>query len=225
MVAGRRVGVFGGTFDPPHVGHSIVAAEVAEAVALDRVLWVPASIPPHKQGRRVSPAAVRRRMVEAAVSRDPRFELCNLELERGGVSYTVDTLRSLRASHPGWSLFLILGPDLPAGFASWKEPEAIGELAEPVAILRAGAVPPRTAELAGARVVRVTTVDVSSSRIRRRVAREKAVSDMVVPGVLSIIESERLYRASREAPGEHQGRPGSLKRRIPPATGGCRTGE
>ena len=194
MVAGRRVGVFGGTFDPPHVGHSLVAAEVAVAVALDGVLWVPARIPPHKQGRRITPPAVRRRMVEAAIGDDPRFALCDLELEREGVSYTVDTLRSLRASHPGWSLFLILGPDLLAGFASWKEREAIGELAELVAILRAEAAPLRTAEPAGARIVRVTPVDISSSRIRSRVARGKAVSDMVVPGVLSIIESERLYR-------------------------------
>jgi len=194
MVADGRVGVFGGTFDPPHVGHSIVAAEVAEAVALDRVLWVPARIPPHKQERRVTPAAVRRRMVEAAIGDDPRFGLCDLELEREGVSYTVDTLRSLRASHPRWSLFLILGPDLVAGFASWKEPEAIGGLAEVVAILRAGAVPPRTAEPAGARVVGVTPVDVSSSRIRRRAARGKAASDMVVPGVLSLIDSDRPHR-------------------------------
>ncbi len=194
MVAGRRVGVFGGTFDPPHVGHSIVAAEVAEAVALDRVLWVPARIPPHKQGRRITPPAVRRRMVEAAIGDDPRFALCDVELEREGVSYTVDTLRSLRASHPGWSLFLILGPDLLAGFASWKEPEAIGELAEPVAIRRAGSVPPRTAELAGARVVRVTPVDISSSRIRSRIVGGKSVSDMVVPRVMSIMERERLYR-------------------------------
>ena len=225
MFVGPRVGVFGGTFDPPHIGHSIVAAEAVAAVGLDRLLWVPARIPPHKRGRPVTSAVVRRRMVEAAIGDDPRFALCDLELEREGVSYTVDTLRSLRANHPGWSLFLILGPDLLAGFSSWKEPEAIGELAEPVAILRAGAGPPRTAEPDGARVVRVTPVDISSSRIRSRVARGKAVSDMVVPDVLSIIQSERLYRASREVPGDPLGRPGSLKRRIPPETGGCRTGE
>ncbi len=195
MVAGRRVGVFGGTFDPPHVGHSIVAAEVAEAVALDRVLWVPARIPPHKQGRRITPAAVRRRMVEAAIGDDPTFALCNLELERGGVSYTVDTLRSLKERHPGWSLFLILGPDLLAGFASWREAEAIGGLAEPVAIWRAGAAPvPERGIHAGVGMVRVTPVDISSSRIRRRIVGGKSVSDMVVPRVMSIIESERLYR-------------------------------
>ena len=194
MVAGRRVGVFGGTFDPPHLGHSIVATEVVEAVGLDRLLWVPARIPPNKRGRPVTPAAVRRRMVEAAIGDDPRFVLCDLELEREGVSYTVDTLRSLRASHPGWSLFLILGPDLFAGFASWKEPEAIREMAQLVAVSRAGMAPASAAETGGVRIVRVTPVDISSSRIRSRVARGKAVSGMVEPHVRSIVESERLYR-------------------------------
>ena len=203
MVVSRRVGVFGGTFDPPHLGHSIVAAEVAEAVGLDRVLWVPARIPPHKRGRPVTPPAVRGRMVEAAVRDDPRSVLCNLELEREGVSYTVDTLRSLRASHPGWSLFLILGSDLLAGFVSWKEPEAISGLAEVVAIWRAGTAPaPEQGMNPAVRIVRVTPVDISSSRIRSRVARGKAVSDMVVPRVMSIIESERLYRACPAVGGE-----------------------
>lgn len=195
MVAGRRVGVFGGTFDPPHLGHSIAAGEVADAVGLDRLLWVPARIPPHKPGRAVAPAELRRRMVEAAVDDDPRFELCNLELEREGVSYTVDTLRSLRASHPGWSLFLVLGSDLLGGFASWREPEAIAGLAELVAVRRAGAAPaPGSAVNARVRIVQVTPVDLSSSRIRGRVARGMAVSDMVAPRVASIIERERLYR-------------------------------
>lgn len=173
-----------------------MAAEVAEAVALDRVLWVPARIPPHKRGRRITPPAVRRRMVEAAVGDDPRFVSCNLELERGGVSYTVDTLRSLRARHPGWSLFLILGSDLLAGVGSWKESQAIAGLAELVAIRRAGTAPvPERGTCAGVGIVRVTPVDVSSSRIRSRIARGKSVSDMVVPSVKSIIESERLYRS------------------------------
>jgi len=195
MVAGRRVGVFGGTFDPPHLGHSIAAGEVADAVGLDRLLWVPARIPPHKPGRAATPAELRRRMVEAAVGDDPRFELCDLELEREGVSYTVDTLRSLRASHPGWSLFLVLGSDLLGGFASWREPEAIAGLAELVAVRRAGAAPvPERTVNAGVRTVCVTPVDLSSSRIRGRVARGMAVSDMVAPRVASIIERERLYR-------------------------------
>lgn len=197
MDIGWRVGVFGGTFDPPHIGHSIVAAEVVEAIGLDHLLWVPARIPPHKRERPLTPAAVRRRMVEAAIRDEPGFALCDLELGRKGVSYTVDTLRSLRARHPGWMLHLVFGAELLAGFASWKEPEAIRELARPVALLRGGAAAPAEETSAGVRVVPVTPVAVSSSRIRSRVALGMSVTDMVTPPVLSIIEGERLYRPAR----------------------------
>lgn len=197
MVAGRRVGVFGGTFDPPHLGHSRVAAEVMEALELDRLLWVPAGTPPHKQGRPVTAAEVRRRMVAAAIADHPGFELCDLELARGGISYTVDTLRELRSAHPGWSLFLILGADLLADFASWKDPDAIRRMAQLVAISRgAEAVPFGSGLREGVRTVHVKRVDISSSEIRRRIAGGEAVSTMVAAQVLSIIESERLYRTS-----------------------------
>ena len=206
MVDRRRVGVFGGTFDPPHRGHSIVAAEVMEALELDRLLWVPAAVPPHKQGRRVTPAELRRRMVAAAIANHSGFELCDLELKRDGVSYTVDTLRRLRSAHPGWSLFLIVGADLLEGFARWKDPDAIRRMARLVAITRdATSLPPGSAVRAGVRIVPVTPVDISSSEVRRRVAGGKAVSTMVAAHVKSIIESERLYRASRP---QGQGRRG-----------------
>ncbi len=196
--AAHRIGVFGGTFDPPHLGHAIVAGEVADALALDRLLWVPASIPPHKTGRIITPGAVRRRLVEAAVAHDPRFELCDLELERGGVSYTVDTLRRLKADHPGWSLSLVLGSDLAGGLPSWKEPRSVFELAELVVISRAGtgAGSGRGVPAAGSiRAVQVTPVDISSSKVRERVRQGLSVRDMVSPAVLAVIETEGLYRA------------------------------
>lgn len=168
-----------------------MAREVADAVELERVLWVPASIPPHKRHRRLTPADVRRRMVEAAIGRDPRFQLCDLELERGGVSYTVDTLRSLKAAHPEWSLVLIVGADLLAGMPAWKEPEAVAELAELVVMSRGGRAP--GSDWRG-RVVPVSRVDVSSSRVRERVRGRRAVRDMVGTHIMAIIESEGLYR-------------------------------
>lgn len=134
---------------------------------------------------------MRRRMVEAAIGCDPRFELCDLELERGGVSYTVDTLRSLRAAHPEWSLVLIVGADVVSGFSAWKEPEAVAELAELVVMSRGGEAPGSDCR---GRVVPVSRVDVSSSRVRQRVRRRRAVQDMVGTHILSIIESEGLYR-------------------------------
>ena len=207
--AGTRVGIFGGTFDPPHLGHAIVAGEVADALALDRLLWVPASIPPHKAGRAITPGGVRRRLVEAAIEDDPRFELCDLELERGGVSYTVDTLRSLRADHPRWSMWLVLGTDLLAGFSRWREPEAILGMARLAVMSRAGipeetaGVPavtptsPRQAVPGGhhVRAIQVTPVDISSSQVRDRIRRKLAVRDMVTPPVLAVIEKEGLYGA------------------------------
>ena len=224
MDGGPRVGVFGGTFDPPHRGHAVVAGEVVEAVGLDRMLWVPASIPPHKTGSPVTPAEVRSRMVDATVRNDPRFELCDLEMERGGVSYTVDTLRALKAAHPGWSLVLVIGEDLLAGFSAWKEPDAILELAEVVAISRAGVA---TGGLCAevdfpVRIVPVTPVDISSTRIRERVRRRKAVRAMVVTRVMSIIESERLYQAHWPHGGGRAKKPEEAETTLP---GGIRTAE
>jgi len=196
MARRARVGIFGGTFDPPHLGHVVAAREVADAVDLERVLWVPAAIPPHKRHRSLTRAIVRRRMVEAAIGHDPRFELCDLELERGGVSYTVDTLRSLKAAHPEWSLVLIVGADLVAGMSAWKEPDAVAGLAELVVMSRGGQAPGSDCR---GRVVPVTRLDVSSSRVRKRVRGRRAVRDMVGTHILSIIESEGLYRQPNRA--------------------------
>jgi len=195
--ASNRVGVFGGTFDPPRLDTAFVARVVADSLALGRLLWVPASIPPHKAGRTITPGAVRRRLVEAAVAHDPRFDLCDLELERGGVSYTVDTLRRLRADHPGWSLSLVLGSDLAGGLWSWKEPEAVLDLAELAVISRPGTGAGGTGgwhATGRVRTVQVTPVDISSSRVRERVRQGMSVCDMVSPTVLAIIQREGLYR-------------------------------
>ena len=206
-----RVGVFGGTFDPPHIGHAAVAREVLETAGLDRVLWVPVSIPPHKTGRTITSGDIRRRLVDAAIRGEPRFELCDLELERGGVSYTVDTLRRLKEDHPDWSLSLIVGADLFGGFARWKKPGEIADLAEVIVITRPGIDPPSEGDGGVTfRTMPVTPVDVSSSGVRDRVGRNLAVRDMVAPTVLTIIEGEGLYRASaaaREA-GSAEGSPG-----------------
>lgn len=118
------------------------------------------------------------------------------------MSYTIDTLREIREEHPEWSLSLIMGTDLFSGFPRWKEPREIRELAELVVICRPGADPPQEAEGMGARTVRVTPVDISSSLVRNRVGQRLAVTDMVTPAVLAIIEREGLYR--EPAPGSGQ---------------------
>lgn len=194
-----RVGVLGGTFDPPHLGHVQVATDVADALALDRVLWIPAATPPHKRGRPLSPGAVRMAMVEAACASDPRFRADPLELDRAGVSYTVDTLRALKEREPEAELFLILGVDqfrtLDTG---WKDPAEVVRLATLAVMDRGGMaardhVPP-VPGIESAVFVPVRRVDVSATEVRRRVAAGEEVSGLVPPGVEEIIRREGLYR-------------------------------
>jgi len=194
----RRVGVFGGTFDPPHVGHVAVARDVADALALDSVLWIPARTPPHKTDREISPAPVRREMAAAAAAADPRFEVSDVELEREGPSWTVDTLRLLRARDPEAKLFLILGADQVRTLdTGWREPEEVLRLATLAIMDRAGSsaseAAPELPGMEGAVHVPVTRVDVSSSGIRARVRAGGDVAELVPPGVLEVILREALY--------------------------------
>jgi nicotinate-nucleotide adenylyltransferase len=132
-----RIGLFGGTFDPPHVGHVAVAGDVADALSLDRLLWIPAGDPPHKAGRLTS-RAVRLEMVRAAAASDPRFEVSTLEVDREGPSYMVDTVRELRRALPDAELFLIIGADQLKSFATWRDPHGILELVRLAVMDRAG---------------------------------------------------------------------------------------
>ncbi len=197
-VPSLRVGIFGGTFDPPHLGHVAVARDVADALALDRVLWVPARVSPHKLTRPVSPPGVRLEMVRAAASGDARFQVSDMELERAGPSYTVDTLRELRARWPSSELFLILGADQLRGFASWRGPGEILSLATLALMDRDGeasaALAPDLPGMERAVHVTVTRVDVSATRVRAAVAAGEDVSGMVPAGVWAVIEREGLYR-------------------------------
>ena len=187
-----RLGIFGGTFDPPHVGHLIAAQEVHLRMALDRVLLVPAAVPPHKRDERITPGGVRLAMLRAAVEGDDRFEVSGMELEREGPSYTVDTLRALRSERPDARLFLAMGADQMAEFGSWKAPDEIAELATLVTFGRGGRSP--DAGRWPVERVEVPEVDLSSTRIRRRVADGLPVRYMVPDPVEAIIRARGLYR-------------------------------
>jgi nicotinate-nucleotide adenylyltransferase len=192
-----KLGVFGGTFDPPHLGHLIVAQDALQALGLDRVLFVPAGSPPHKQGRPTTPAPLRLEMTRAAVAGDPRFEVTDLELRRAGPSFTVDTLLQLLERAPESALFLLLGADQVRELESWRRPDEILRLARVVAITRAGAVdgPGRAADSlpAGLEVVRATRIDISATEVRRRVAAGESIRYLVPGAVERIIRRERLY--------------------------------
>lgn len=183
-----------------------MARAAAKTVGLDLVLWVPTAIAPHRIGGPHAGAGVRRRMVEAVVREDPRFGLCALELERGGVSYTVDTLRALAEGNPSWSLFLVLGADQVEALPSWRGPRAVMELARLVAVARNGRLPrevpgyPEFPVLA----VPMAPVAVSSSGVRKHAARGMSLSTMVASPVAALIQSEGLYR-ERDGVGRGRG--------------------
>ncbi len=189
---GRRVGVFGGTFDPPHHGHLIVAADAFEALSLDRLLFVPAGNPPHRTGTAAA-AVWRARMVEAAIAGDSRFEVDDREIRRDGPSFTVDTLRELVALAPDDELIFLLGADQYRALASWREPEEVARLARLGVFAREGDTP----ELVGvypAERVPVRRVDISASEIRRRLAAGRSIRYLVPDSVEAMIHEEKLYR-------------------------------
>ncbi len=191
----QRIGVFGGTFDPPHVGHLIVAGDVAEALGLERMIWVPAGRPPHKDAAGVTDGALRLDMTRAAVGDDPRFEVSGMEVGRPGPSYTVDTLRALRGQNPRAQLHLVLGVDQFRALDGWREPEEIGRLATIAVMDRDGTMSEAAEPSVRVRWARVpvTRIDISSTDVRRRVADGASVRHLVPEGVRRIIEDRRLY--------------------------------
>jgi nicotinate-nucleotide adenylyltransferase len=214
-----NIGLFGGTFDPPHAGHLIVAQDAALALGLDRILFIPAAQPPHKRAAAVTAAAVRVRMLELAVAQDRRFGIDRLELERGGASYTVDTLRALHGAQPGVQLTLLVGADQYAEFPTWREPDEIRRLARLAVLMRGGASGaeaessgswrPSVSEMAGGVLsVAVTRIDISSTAVRRRVAEGLPIRYLVPPAVERFIFENRLYgRNGSSVAGYNPGHP------------------
>lgn len=196
-----RLGLFGGTFDPPHLGHLVVAQAAVDQLSLDRLVFVVAGNPPHKAGVEMSPGAVRTEMTRAAVAGNPAFDVSEIELGREGPSYTVDTLRLFRAARPEARLFFLLGADQLAEFQDWQEPEEVARLTTLVAVGRGGAQPGQVAPPEfEARpdldflALPVTRLDISSSEIRGMVRAGRSVRYLVPDQVNEIIETHRLYR-------------------------------
>lgn len=187
--------MFGGTFDPPHVGHLVSAVNVRHQLDLDVVLLVVANDPWQKTGSRpVSPASDRLAMTVAAVGEVDGLEASDIELARGGVSYTADTLAELHARHPDAELHLILGSDAAGGLPTWDRAEEVRALASVVVVTRPGseegAPPP------GWSWVRVETprLDVSSTDLRARVSDGRPLDYLLTPAVIDCIEARGLYR-------------------------------
>jgi nicotinate-nucleotide adenylyltransferase len=194
--AGERLGIFGGTFDPPHVGHLVTAVNVRHELALDRVLLVVSNIPWQKVGTRdISPADERLAMVEAALADVEGLEASAVELDAGGPSYTADTLAALLAEDPTRELFVILGADAASGVLTWERCDEVRDLATVVVVERPGAAP-ATAP-AGWRWIQVEVprLDVSSTDLRARAVDGRPLDYLVTHEVATWIEEHGLYRS------------------------------
>jgi nicotinate-nucleotide adenylyltransferase len=199
-----RLGIFGGSFDPVHYGHLLLAESCREQLRLDRVLFVPAGSPPHKQGHALTPAAQRVEMLSLATGGEPAFEVSPLEVERDGITYTVDTLERLALERPDAELFLLLGGDMFADLPNWRRPERVVELAVPAVVLRPGAPAPDFAALeafasadrvaaAWQSQVQMPLVGFSSSEIRLRVSEGRSVRFRTPRAVEKYIHVQGLY--------------------------------
>jgi nicotinate-nucleotide adenylyltransferase len=187
--------VFGGTFDPPHVGHLVSAVNVRHALDLDVVLLVVANDPWQKTGqRRVSGAGDRLALVEAAVADVAGLEASDIELQRGGTSYTADTLASLAAAHPGAELLLVLGSDAAAGLPTWERAGEVAARAGIVVVTRPGAEQGAPPPGWSWTPVETPRLDVSSTDLRARVVDGRPLDYLLTPPVIACIEARGLYR-------------------------------
>jgi nicotinate-nucleotide adenylyltransferase len=192
--SGRRIGLFGGTFDPVHKAHVALAREALGTLALDELRWIPAGQPWQKT-RALTPAEHREAMVRLVIEGEPRFVLDRRELQRSGPSYTLDTVRELQAELPGASLFLLIGADQYASLHTWQGwQELLGRVVLAVAN-RPGFAPPvhRDVLRHPHRSVPLPMLDISSTDIRRRVAAGEVISELVPPPVARYIAQHGLY--------------------------------
>jgi nicotinate-nucleotide adenylyltransferase len=190
----RRIGILGGTFDPPHIGHLIVAEQACVQYGLDRVVLVPAFIPPHKRKRSSAKAEHRLAMLRRAVRGNSSLSVSDLELKREGVSYTIDTVEELRRRYHHSTLFLLIGEDNSRQFHTWKDHRRILRFAR-VAVYRRLGAKERTPRIRGLLELEGPLVDVSSSLIRRLVRQRKSIRYLVPSSVERYIGRMKLYRS------------------------------
>lgn len=201
-----RIGILGGTFNPPHVAHLVCAQEARAQLGLDGVVLMPVHTPPHKEAVCDPGGELRFEMCRAATHGDPGLEVSRLEIDRGGPSWTVDTLRAIHASSPGDELTFIVGGDQAQGLPTWREPAAILELAVFAVAEREGVaredVRVRLGDLAAPGRLAffdMPRIDVSSSDVRRRVAAGRPVRHLVPDRVVALIAERGLYRLTTPA--------------------------
>jgi nicotinate-nucleotide adenylyltransferase len=202
-----RLGIFGGSFDPIHFGHLLLAETCREQCQLDSVWFVPASVPPHKQNDQLSSAQQRLEMLELGIAGHSGFRSSTVELDRGGISYTVDTLAAIEREQPGATLFFLMGADSLADLPTWREPSRICQMAIPLVFRRPGEIPPdlellvpiakpdRVQEIQR-HMVETPLIELSSTEIRDRVRTGKSIRYRTPRAVEKYIISNQLYSQS-----------------------------
>lgn len=198
----KRLGIFGGTFDPPHVGHLILAMEAYDQLHLDRVLWVLEPNPPHKAGKKLTPIDIRIEMVLAAIDADEKFELSRVDIDRPGPHFVVDTMRLLRQQYPEEDLVFLMGGDSLRNLPTWLEPESFIQACDRLGVMR------RPGEVINMRDIEerlpgisqkiefidAPLLEISSNQIRSLVSQKKPYRYYLPIDVFQIIKAENLYQ-------------------------------
>jgi nicotinate-nucleotide adenylyltransferase len=199
----ERIGVFGGSFDPVHMGHLTIAQDAVEQLELNRLIFVPAAVPPHKQGKTLVEGRHRFEMLQLATETNLSFEVSDMELQRGGVSYTFDTMKQIQFEYPDAELFFIVGLDSLVELHLWRNIEQLLEVCTVVPFARGGEDPARVAEqiqLSNVwktklleRLIRIHEIEISASEIRMRLAEGLSIRYLVPPEVEMYIAEHHLY--------------------------------
>ncbi len=200
-----RLGIFGGTFDPVHNGHLLLAECCREQAQLDEVWFVPAAIAPHKSDRPPTPAAARVEMLELAIGGNEQFRVCLMEVQREGVTFTIDTLRKIKAEQLTSELFFLMGADSLADLPTWRDPGGICQLATPLVVRRPGSaepdfeclkeiVSPQRLAMLRKSTVEMPMIGISSTEIRQLALARKSIRYRTTPAVATYISTAGLYR-------------------------------
>jgi nicotinate-nucleotide adenylyltransferase len=189
-----RIGMLGGSFDPPHVGHLLVAVDAFEALALDKFFFIPAAIQPLKIGQAGASAHDRVEMVRRLIGTDQRFAVDTIEADREGVSFSVDTVTAYAGRYPDAERFFLVGADVMATFGAWREPDRIMRVAEVVVVTRGDDPASPEAWRSRFRQVKTRRIDVSSTEIRTRVRAGQSITGFVPSPVAAYIADAGLYR-------------------------------
>jgi nicotinate-nucleotide adenylyltransferase len=192
-----KIGIFGGTFNPPHYGHLIVAEFIREEVGLDKIIFIPCSIPPHKQNNeylsQIASPEHRFEMVKLAIIGNKFFEVSDIEINRGGVSYTIDTVNYFVSNFPEEKFYLLIGADQFAEFHTWRKPDEIVQKVNLIVFNRPGFVIPKTEFSKFATFITIPNIEISASTIRKRIRHGKSIKYLVPPAVEEYILANKLY--------------------------------